>query len=109
MTVPVCGTDTPSQTDAAAAVYDGAAYAASLPTPMRDIADEWDRWSDQQSQTRIGAKEDSVNQDLFDRWTGWRARTQVAADHFHLALTTISRTERGIRANYEFAAHYRNC
>lgn len=32
---------------------------------------------------------------------------QVAADHFHLALTTISRTERGIRANYEFASQYR--
>jgi len=32
---------------------------------------------------------------------------QAAADHFGVALTTISRTERGINANHEFAQQYR--
>ena len=33
---------------------------------------------------------------------------QVAANHFHLALTTITRSERGIRANFEFVDQYRS-
>ena len=33
---------------------------------------------------------------------------QVVADHFGLALTTISRTERGIKVNHEFARKYRD-
>jgi len=36
-----------------------------------------------------------------------RLRMQAAADHFGVALTTISRTERGINANHEFAQQYR--
>lgn len=33
---------------------------------------------------------------------------QAAADHLGVSLTTISRTERGIRPNHEFAAAYRS-
>ena len=33
---------------------------------------------------------------------------QVVADHFGLALTTISRTERGIKVNHDFARNYRD-
>ncbi|KJF24539.1 MULTISPECIES: IS110 family transposase [unclassified Rhodococcus (in: high G+C Gram-positive bacteria)] len=32
---------------------------------------------------------------------------QAAADHFEVSLTTVSRTERGIKPNHEFAARYR--
>ena len=32
---------------------------------------------------------------------------QAAADQLRVSLTTISRTERGIRTNHEFAATYR--
>lgn len=33
---------------------------------------------------------------------------QAAADHLSVSLTTISRTERGIRTNHQFAASYRS-
>lgn len=33
---------------------------------------------------------------------------QAAADHLDVSLTTISRTERGIKPNHEFAAAYRS-
>lgn len=33
---------------------------------------------------------------------------QAAADHLGVSLTTISRTERGIKPNHEFAALYRS-
>lgn len=33
---------------------------------------------------------------------------QAVTDHFNLALTTISRTERGIAVNHDFAREYRN-
>lgn len=36
-----------------------------------------------------------------------RLAMQAAADHFGIALTTSSRTERGISANREFAQQYR--
>ncbi|NHE67526.1 hypothetical protein G9U53_24700 [Rhodococcus sp. D-46] len=33
--------------------------------------------------------------------------TQSVADHFHVSLTTISRTERATKPNYESASRYR--
>lgn len=33
---------------------------------------------------------------------------QAVAGHFGLSLTTISRTERGIAVNHDFARKYRN-
>ncbi len=33
---------------------------------------------------------------------------QSCTDHFAVSITTVSRTERAIKPNYEFAARYRD-
>lgn len=73
-TAPACGPDTLGQTGAAAtSVNTNAAKAASVPAPMQDIAEQWDTWSKQQHLTGEGAKEDSANPYLFNRWTWYQA------------------------------------
>jgi YVTN family beta-propeller protein len=72
-TAPACGTDTLGQSGAAAAAVNAAAANASaVPAPMQAIAEQWDSWSTKQHLTGNGAKEDSANPYLFNRWTWYQ-------------------------------------
>lgn len=72
-TAPACGPDTLGQTGpGAAAVNDAAAKAVAVPAPMIDTAEQWSKWSEQQHLTGNGAKEDSANPNLFNRWTWYQ-------------------------------------
>ncbi|NGN84182.1 phosphoesterase [Arthrobacter silviterrae] len=73
-TAPACGNDTLGQTGAAAAAVNAAAAdAVAVPASMQAIAGEWDSWSKKQHLTGNGAKEDSANPYLFNRWTWYQA------------------------------------